>query len=394
MDIKSLSPVIGCEERFGQRPSNHIPHAGGMPQSKGVLALHVRRWDALVGRYRAGGEHRALELEGSVKLRRLRVLRLERGTGAERRASARAVRRSSGRAGGADREGTSEKWEGRCAGARAATHPPPSAWQTEQETEAASQGRRAGGWQGGKPLQTSLACGAATDPTRRHGRDAPAGLQANPVKTRERNATLRPEGGCGWRRTVGVRAPRGWQRSTTAGNEVYTSMYYDAAVCWRPQPLSRRVARTLLLLEVIVNLAAGPAMVFVPELVLSAFFDPHEGRRPPIDPLAAEAQRWFGVICFVFGGILLGLTLFGERSGCLSTQQPWEAVRLLLQVFMVGDVLYVGAFARWCIVRKFWNVACVFNVAFGMALPIARLVVLADTASLGYEPCRKTRRLE
>ena len=160
-------------------------------------------------------------------------------------------------------------------------------------------------------------------------------------------------------------------------------MHYDAAVCCRQQPLSRRVARSLLLLEVIVNLAAGPAMVLAPELVLSSFFDQHEDR-PPIDQLAAEAQRWFGVMCFVFGGILLGLTLFGERSGCLSTQQPWEAVRLLLQVFMVGDVLYVGAFARWCVVRKFWNAACVFNVTFGVALALARLVALADPATLGY----------
>ena len=187
MDIKSLSPVIGCEERFGQRPSNHIPHAGGMPQSKGVLALHVRRWDALVGRYRAGGEHRALELEGSVKLRRLRVLRLERGTGAERRASARAVRRSSGRAGGADREGTSEKWEGRCAGARAATHPPPSAWQTEQERrrQRARAGGRAVGREGSLCRPRSR---AAPPPTRLDAMGATRRLACKPTPSRHGNA--------------------------------------------------------------------------------------------------------------------------------------------------------------------------------------------------------------
>ena len=50
MDIKSLSPVIGCEERFGQRPSNHIPHAGGMPQSKGVARAGGTRLSVGTGR--------------------------------------------------------------------------------------------------------------------------------------------------------------------------------------------------------------------------------------------------------------------------------------------------------------------------------------------------------
>ena len=36
----------------------------------------------------------------------------------------------------------------------------------------------------------------------------------------------------------------------------------------------------------------------------------------------------------------------------------------------------VSMFAKWCADRDYWNAACVFNVVFGVVLPLARLVVL------------------
>ena len=120
-------------------------------------------------------------------------------------------------------------------------------------------------------------------------------------------------------------------------------------------------------------------MVVAPDLVLQGFLDPGDA----IDPLALEVQRWFGVMCFAFGGVLLGITLFGsDLGGGMAAPQPWTAVSLLLKCFLVADVLYVTVFARWCHRRGFWNPACIFNVGFGAALPLARLAVLRDPGLL------------
>ena len=87
-----------------------------------------------------------------------------------------------------------------------------------------------------------------------------------------------------------------------------------------PHTRLRRLPRwALLFLEVLMNLGAGPVMILAPELVLKTFV-PDDAA---IDPVAAEAQRWFGAMCFVFGGVYLGAMLFGEypchdMSSCCS----------------------------------------------------------------------------
>ena len=69
------------------------------------------------------------------------------------------------------------------------------------------------------------------------------------------------------------------------------------------------------------NLGAGPVMMLAPELILQSFGPADD----TVDLVAKEAQRWFGVMCFVFGGVYLGTMLFGKykylcipRSSCLA----------------------------------------------------------------------------
>jgi hypothetical protein len=127
--------------------------------------------------------------------------------------------------------------------------------------------------------------------------------------------------------------------------------------------------RALFLFEVLVNAISGPLMIVAPELAFEQLLG-DDG----LGDQAAELGRWFGCMCFTFGAVLLYRALHSDPS----------ALKLVLEAFLVGDVLYTSVSGFWSWRRNLWTAGAIFNTGFSVVLGLARLVAIKDirTAAL------------
>ena len=117
-------------------------------------------------------------------------------------------------------------------------------------------------------------------------------------------------------------------------------------------------------LEAAVNFVCGPLMIVVPEACLGDVLG------QPMNDATAEACRWFGAMTLAFGSVLLARALSCEDSNTL---------RLVLEAFLLGDIVYTSAAARWCWRQsKLSTAAGAFIVLFSLALGAARCMALRD----------------
>ena len=139
-----------------------------------------------------------------------------------------------------------------------------------------------------------------------------------------------------------------------------------------------RIARGLFLAEVVVNACSGPFMVFAPRLALGPLLCGANG--PVGECMGAEAEelgRWFGVMVFAFGAVLLGRALRGDPA----------ALSQVLLPFLCGDVVYTLCSARWTWRTGYWSAAAIFNLAFSSALFGARIAAMRDIQCALPEGC-------
>ena len=106
----------------------------------------------------------------------------------------------------------------------------------------------------------------------------------------------------------------------------------------------RKICYAELYVEAAINVITGFIQLFSPALSLT----PLTRAGVELCGVALEAQRWSGAFTLTFGGLLL-LRVLVVRF------EP-RALKLLLEVLCVGDIIYLGALAP-------------FSVSFG-ALPL------------------------
>jgi len=114
-------------------------------------------------------------------------------------------------------------------------------------------------------------------------------------------------------------------------------------------PLLRRVCLAQLHVEAFINLANGALSLLAPGIALAPLL-----ARGALCPAAEEVQRTFGALNFALGGALL--------LRVLRPLQP-RALKPLLEALLLGDVLYLAAFAALA--------ARVGGAAPGVAAPFA-----------------------
>lgn len=100
----------------------------------------------------------------------------------------------------------------------------------------------------------------------------------------------------------------------------------------------------------------------------------------PAGLLAVELLRWFGVMTFTFGGVLLALALRSSNSG---------ATMLVIKAFAVGDVAYTVTAALWLLRHASPPFELYFNVAFSSVLLAGRCVALVNPAAVVAKPGNK-----
>ena len=115
------------------------------------------------------------------------------------------------------------------------------------------------------------------------------------------------------------------------------------------------------------NSLSAPMMIIAPELTMrDLLYDSVDTSSMPEE--VAEMCRWFGCMIFAFGAVQLYLAL----------QSPAPTLRLVLQSFLVGDVLYTSTSAYWSFRKNIWGPAPIFNVVFSAILGAARVAALLD----------------
>jgi hypothetical protein len=120
-------------------------------------------------------------------------------------------------------------------------------------------------------------------------------------------------------------------------------------------------------MEVFVNTLSAPMMILAPQLTMrDLLYSSEDSTSMPEE--VAEVCRWFGCMIFAFGAVQLYLAL----------QAPAPTLRLVLQSFLVGDVIYTSASAYWSYRKNIWGGAAIFNVAFSTVLGIARMAAVCD----------------
>lgn len=101
-------------------------------------------------------------------------------------------------------------------------------------------------------------------------------------------------------------------------------------------PLWRRILYGELYAEALINVVQGALAVVLPAVTQSLLT---RAGAPTCDAVF-EAARAFGALNFVFGGVLL-----------LRVLTPFEprALKLLLEVLLLGDVVYLSAFTPFAL---------------------------------------------
>ena len=132
--------------------------------------------------------------------------------------------------------------------------------------------------------------------------------------------------------------------------------------------LAMVIVRNLFLLEAFVNFFSGPLMVAAPGMVMRDLLVGSESGLPPLSKEALEVSRWFGCMIFAFGSVHLYRSLHADP----------RTLRLTLESFLVGDVLYTGASTYWAVRMSIWTPAMIFNVVFSVILGMARVAALRD----------------
>uniref|UniRef100_A0A7S3PMA5 Uncharacterized protein n=1 Tax=Aplanochytrium stocchinoi TaxID=215587 RepID=A0A7S3PMA5_9STRA len=125
-------------------------------------------------------------------------------------------------------------------------------------------------------------------------------------------------------------------------------------------------SRKLLFVEAYTNIFLfGPLMFMFPKLLL----DPQYGENETPGVAAYEVFSWFGA-----------MTVGGSFFLLRSLQNGGQAEKIALQSFLIMDCTFLPSFM---LVRcsKLLNAANVFNLVYGVALMIARIIILSLTST-------------
>ena len=129
-------------------------------------------------------------------------------------------------------------------------------------------------------------------------------------------------------------------------------------------------------LEACVNFFSGIVMIIFPAMVLPGLLG-IDGDNIPDSTL--EMTRWFGVMVFGFGSILLGRTL-------LKGPAAWETLtKLLFQCFLVSDFAFCFAAISWSHRKNVWTTDACFNITFSSVLLLFRVVGLSFPEKCGFK---------
>ena len=137
--------------------------------------------------------------------------------------------------------------------------------------------------------------------------------------------------------------------------------------------------RLLFLFEVAINTFSGPAMILAPQTIMRDLLIASDSSEPLADE-AAEACRWFGCMIFAFGAVQLYRALNSDPA----------TLKLTLESFLVGDVLYTSASSYWALRKGIWTFAAIFNVGFSAVLGLARICAISDVRLAMPSPKRAT----
>jgi hypothetical protein len=129
---------------------------------------------------------------------------------------------------------------------------------------------------------------------------------------------------------------------------------------WKP-------VRCLFFLEVFINSFSGPAMILAPDLTMRELLLV-SGDQSPLPEEAAEVCRWFGCMIFAFGAVQLFRALNADA----------RTLKMTLESFFVGDILYTTASSYWSWKKGIWSAAAIFNVSFSLVLGVARVLAICD----------------
>jgi hypothetical protein len=108
-------------------------------------------------------------------------------------------------------------------------------------------------------------------------------------------------------------------------------------------------------------------MIVAPELVLRDLLMVSDDITPMTEE-TAEVCRWFGCMIFAFGAVHLFKSLNADA----------RTLKITLESFLVGDVLYTTAATYWSFRKGIWSAASIFNVSFSLILGMARVFALRD----------------
>lgn len=116
-----------------------------------------------------------------------------------------------------------------------------------------------------------------------------------------------------------------------------------------------KIIRTILYIEIVVNIANIVMSFFAPASLLAQFAP------EPYPPLAMEMTRWFAVLLFVITYIMWR-ALRSDNA---------QALRWVIEGYLMGDILYLVALVSLATTVGAWTfgggVAVVFTLVFGGA---------------------------
>jgi FtsH-binding integral membrane protein len=142
---------------------------------------------------------------------------------------------------------------------------------------------------------------------------------------------------------------------------------------------TRRIIHAICYFEITLNLIVGPLSMFYPALALQGMTNVDLSSSEHL--IGLEGQRWFGVMIFVFGGVLF-----------LRVKDEPVALKFLLEANLLGDILYAACLVPFALrFGKFPMIILPFLLT--IIFFVARLVlyVYEDWTSLSLAKTLKDR---
>ena len=121
----------------------------------------------------------------------------------------------------------------------------------------------------------------------------------------------------------------------------------------------------------------------LPNMILPGLLGLDKKNKIPDSSL--EMARWFGVMVFGFGSILLGRTL-------LKGPTVWESLtKVLFECFLVTDAAFCFIALNWSIRKDVWTMDACFNITFSSLLLLFRIMALSFPEKCGFKSTNKVK---